>query len=106
MKAVSTVAVLLLLAANAAALLLAVNVVPLPPALGALTTSPAVAMFTLPPAVGALLSYVLIATVALGLIALITHLPSARGRPTSAAPLPMPPGPCPPRRRLTPRPKS
>jgi Domain of unknown function (DUF2760) len=95
MKAVSTIAVLLLLAANAAALLLAVNVVPLPPALDALTTSPAVAMFTLPPAVGALLPYVLIATVALSLIALITILaigprPPDASRPPAEAARPMP----------------
>ena len=95
MKAVSIIAVLLLLAANAAALLLAVNVVPLPPALDALATSPAVAMFTLPPAVVALLPYVLIATLALGLIALITipaisPPPPDTSRPPAEAARPMP----------------
>jgi hypothetical protein len=95
MKAVSIIAVLLLLAANAAALLLAVNVVPLPPALDALATSPAVAMFTLPAAVVALLPYVLIATLALGLIALITILavrlpPPDTSRPRAEAARPMP----------------
>jgi hypothetical protein len=69
MKAVSVIAGLLLLAANAAALLLALNMVALP------TSLPAVSAFgTLPPALIPLLPYVLIATIALGLIALITTL--------------------------------
>jgi hypothetical protein len=95
MKAVSIIAVLLLIVANAIALLLAVKVVSLPPTLDALATSPTVAMFTLPPGVVALLPYVLIATLALGLIALITiptisPPPPDTSRPPAAAAGPMP----------------
>jgi hypothetical protein len=98
MKAVSILAVLLLLAVNAAALLLAVNAFPFPPALDALAVSPEVALFALSPATAAILPYVLMVTLALGLIALITLLairPSQPDTPRPAAeaarPLPPPP---------------
>lgn len=77
MKAVSIMAVLLLLAANAVALLLTLHqfVLPqfvLPPAVDAYLLSPDVNRFPLPPTVSAGVPYVLMATLALGFIALVS----------------------------------
>lgn len=72
MRAVSIIAVLLLLAANAFALLLAAN---------AFASAPLVNMFALPPEVSAYQPYVLGAALALGLVVLVTLL---AGRPPSA----------------------
>jgi hypothetical protein len=88
MKAVSTIAVLLLLAANAFAALLAVN---------AFALSPPVEVFALPPLVSAVLPYVVGATLVLGFVALVAILagrpsPSANERVVTAeAARPMPP---------------
>src|SRR5271166_6285398 len=72
MRAVSIIAVLLLLAAIAFALLLAAN---------AFASAPLVNMFALPPEVSAYQPYVLGAALALGLVVLVTLL---AGRPPSA----------------------
>jgi len=84
MKAVSIVAVLLLLAANAVALLLALNTFVLPPALDAYALSPEVNIFKLPPAVLSVLPYVAAGTIVLGLIAFIAIL-ATRSRKRASA---------------------
>jgi hypothetical protein len=78
MKAVSTTAVLLLLAVNAFMALVAVNAFSLPQALG----PQALGVVALPPAASAVLPYVLGATLVLGLVALVTIL--AGGPPRRA----------------------
>ena len=83
MKAVSIIAVLLLLAANAAALLLTLNVVSLPPSLATAAASPGV--LALPPALAPILLGVQIATLAFGLIALIAGA-SISSTPRNATP--------------------
>ena len=97
MKAVSILAVLLLLAVNVAALALAVNTIPVPPAVDVFAASPEVNVFTLSPTTAAILPYVLIATLALGVIALLTILAIRPGRidraPAAEAARPLPPAP-------------
>jgi uncharacterized protein (DUF58 family) len=85
MKAVSVIAVLLLLAMNALALLLAVNA------------------FALLPAMSAVLPYVLVATLALGLVTLVTILAGGppRGDNGPAAAEPARPMPAPPKANQT-----
>jgi hypothetical protein len=84
MKAVSIVAILLLLVANAAALLLAFHFVALPQDLAAYVVAPQSNVATLPPSVSAVQPTVLVASFALGLIALIGILLA----PTIAEPAP------------------
>ena len=74
MKAVSIIAVLLLLAANAFALLLALNQFVLPPAAEAYVLAPKVNVFKLPPSALSVLPYVAAGSLALGVIALIAIL--------------------------------
>ena len=101
MKAVSILAVLLLLAANAAALLLAANTFQLPPGVDTLVASPAVNVFALSPTAAATLPYVLIATLGFGLIALVT-ISATRTKRIDRAPVAEParPIPTPPKANL------
>jgi hypothetical protein len=78
MKTVSIITILLLLAINALALLLALNVYALPSGIAASVLSPAGNMFALPPIAIALLPYAMMATLALGLVALIAVLAGAK----------------------------
>jgi len=89
MRAVSIIAVLLLLAANAFALLLATNAFALPPLAN---------VFVLPPEVSAYQPYVLGAALALGLVVLVTILArrapraeTGRAAAEAARPIPAPP---------------
>lgn len=82
MKAVSIIAVLLLLAGNAAAFLLATNQFVLPQAAEAYVLAPKVNVFHLPPAALSVLPYVAAGSIALGLIALIAILAT---RPKAAS---------------------
>jgi hypothetical protein len=97
MRAVSIIAVLLLLAANAVALLLGGKAFVLPPAWDTYLASPVVNRFVLPPTVNIILPYVAAATLALGLIALIGILATRRagGRPAVEAARPAPAQPLP-----------
>jgi uncharacterized protein (DUF58 family) len=86
MKAVSIIAVLLLLAGNAAALLLATNQFVLPQAAEAYVLAPKVNVFHLPPAALSVLPYVAAGSIVLGLIALIAIIATrSRGAAVKAA---------------------
>src|SRR3954447_26418911 len=87
MKAVALIAILLLLAANIVALLLAQHLITLPPGWEAAILSPQANAAALPPVVIALLPYLLIVTLALGLIALIATAAISR---RAAVPPPAP----------------
>jgi len=87
MRAVSIVAILLLLVANAAALLLAFHVVPVPADLAAYVVAPQSNVAPLPPAVSAVEPTVLLVSFGLGLIALIGILLAPAAVESARAPV-------------------
>jgi hypothetical protein len=98
MRAVSIVAILLLLLVNAAALLLAFHVITLPPEWAVFVITPQGNVAPLPPAVSGIEPTVLIVTLAFGVIALIGVLVRSATAPATKAPVaeavrPAPPPP-------------